>query len=99
MSNKRGQGEGKENYKLSLSLSSAQKLKTSTSHVLQTAYIYRAAFQSEFLMNYKCSRFPDYTADNMDTKGSKMATFLPKQLLLYYTTGVFNSLLKTVNNL
>ena len=49
--------------------------KTQNSCVLQRGSMYQAAFQSGFLMNYKCSRFPDYAADNMDTKGSKMAIF------------------------
>ena len=40
------------------------------------------------LMNYKCSRFSNYAADNMDTKGCKMATFLPKDLLLCYNSSV-----------
>lgn len=63
---------------MSLSLSPAQKLKILGMYYSQRASHYQEVFQSVFLMNYKCSRLPDYAADSIDTKGWKMASFLPK---------------------
>ena len=63
---------------MSLSLSPAQRPKILGMCYSHRASLYQEVFQSVFLMNYKCSRLPDYAANNIDTKGWKMASFLPK---------------------
>ena len=62
---------------MSLSLSPAQRPKILGMCYSQRASLYQEVFQSVFLMNYECSRLPDYAA-NIDTKDWKMASFLPK---------------------